>query len=221
MAFDPGIFLAAAGITTLEFAEAAAVGLALYAESRNAAAFLFVGAGAAVVLGPTLLVAGAMSVWPSAYVRGLGGVLLLYFGVRLARSARRSVVASKTTGFRHEEFTRGLAYVGFSVGAVEAFEAAIVLVGLLPENYASAGAGLGTGVVIVAAAAYALRSQVRRVKQANMKVAVAGLLLAFSTFWFGEIAAELSDLLLLPLFLVFAASVYLFANRPVPRSGSV
>jgi uncharacterized membrane protein len=216
--FDTGIFLAAAGITTLEFAEAAAVGLALYAESRRAVAFLYVTAGIVVVMAPALLVAGLISYLPDVYVRLIGGFLLLYFGLRLARSARRSVVRSKSTGFQSEPMERGLFYTGFSVGAVEAFEASIVLVGLLPENYGSAGIGIALGVIAVIVATYVLRSQVRKVKQANMKVVVAGILLAFSSFWFGETLWGLNDLLLIPLFLVFASVVFMFVNRPVPSA---
>jgi uncharacterized membrane protein len=216
---DPGILLAALGITMLELAEAAAVGLALFAESGRTVAFLYVGAGTVAVFAPTFLVAGLVSLLPVLYVRLIGGVLLLYFGLRLARSARRSVVKSKTTGFQSETFERGLMYTGFSVGAVEAFEASIVLVGLIPANVESASAGFVSGIVVVVIATYILRSQVRKVKQANMKVVVSGLLLTFSTFWFGETIAELNDLLLIPLFLVFAAAVYVFANRSV-KAGS-
>jgi len=219
--FDAGIFLAASGITTLELVEAAAVGLALYADSGKASAFLYVAVGVLVVLIPTILVGGLISALPELYVRLFGGVLLLYFGLRLTRSARRSVVISKTTGFKSESFDRGVMYTGFSVGAVEAFEAAIVLVGLLPENFASAGIGIVAGTVIVVVSTYALKTQVRKVKQANMKVVVAGLLLSFSTFWFGETVFPLlseqqaSDIVLIPLFAVFASCVYWFANRPV------
>jgi len=216
MSIDAGILLAAAGITLLEMAEASAVGLALFAESGRAIAFAYVAAGTIVVFAPTFLVAGLISLLPLIYIRLVGGVLLLYFGLRLARSARRSVVRSKTTGFPAEEFEKGLMYTGFSVGAVEAFEASIVLVGLLPENLTSATLGMAIGVAAVVVATYVLRSQVRRVKQANMKVVVSGLLLAFSSFWFGETVAELNDLLLIPLFAAFALGVYWFANRRVP-----
>ena len=220
MIFDAGIFLAASGITTLELAEAAAVGLALYADSGKVSAFLFVAAGVVVVFVPTIIVGGLVSLLPELYIRLLGGVLLLYFGLRLARSARRSVVISKTTGFKTEVFERGLMFTGFSVGAIEAFEAAIVLVGLVPVNLASAGIGMVVGIVIVVSSTYILRTQVRKVKQANMKVVVAGLLLSFSVFWFGETLLQLSDLLLIPLFLVFAFSVYAFANRPIATAGT-
>ena len=215
MGIDAGILLAAAGITLLELAEASAVGLALFAESGRAIAFVYVAAGTVAVFAPTFLVAGLISLLPVLYVRLVGGVLLLYFGLRLARSARKSVVRSKTSGFPAEGFEKGLMYTGFSVGAVEAFEASIVLVGLLPENLASASIGMAVGVAAVVVSTYALRSQVRRVKQANMKVVVSGLLLAFSSFWFGETLAELNDLLLVPLFGAFALVVYWFANRKV------
>jgi len=211
---DPGIFLAALGITTLEFVEAAAVGLALYADSGRGSAFAFVAIGSAAVIIPTFLVGGLISLLPITFIRLIGGVLLLYFGLRLTRSARRSVIASRTTGFKSEKFERGVMYTGFSVGAVEAFEAAIVLVALLPSNFVSASSGFVLGIAVVVVATYVLRTQVRKMKQANMKVAVAGLLLTFSTFWFGETVLELNDLLLVPLFLIFAFAVHTFANRP-------
>ena len=223
MNIDPGILLAAAGITLLELAEAAAVGLALFAESGRGMAFAFVAAGTLAVFVPTFLVADLISLLPAFYVRLVGGVLLLYFGVRLAKSARRSVVRSRTTGFPTEGFERGLMYTGFSVGAVEAFEASIVLVGLLPENMASASAGVAIGASAVVAATYVLRSQVRKVKQANMKVVVSGLLLTFAAFWFGETLIGLSDLLLVPFFVLFTLLVYWFSGRPVtsqPRPAS-
>lgn len=216
MFVEVGILLAALGITTLELTEAAAVGLALFAESRSATAFLYVAAGCAVVFVPAFLAAGAISLLPDVYVRLVGGVLLLYFGLRLTRSARRSVVRSRTTGFAPETFERGLMYTGFSVGAVEAFEASIVLVGLLPQGFDSAGAGFAAGVVLVVVATFALRSQVRRVKQASMKVVVSALLLTFSVFWFGETVFPLNDVVLVPIFLVFAFVIYRFANGPVP-----
>ncbi|MDG6963739.1 MAG: hypothetical protein JRM95_05110 [Nitrososphaerota archaeon] len=229
MNIDPGILLAALGITMLELAEAAAVGLALFAESGRYAAFLYVAAGAAIVFAPTFLVGDFISLLPVLLVRLVGAVLLLYFGQRLARSARRSVVRSRTTGFPAEAFEKGLMYTGFSVGAVEAFEASIVLVGLIPENLGSAAVGFVAGIAVVAVATFVLRSQVRKIKQANMKVVVSGLLLTFSAFWFMEALVTASDLLLIPLFAVFVVAVHWFANRPtglpapgaeVPAAGS-
>ena len=213
MIFDLAIFLAAIGITTLELAEAAAVGLALFADFGKYSAFLYVALGVIAVLIPTFFVGSAIALLPAVYVRLVGGVLLLYFGIRLVGSARRSVLTGRTGGFKQEEFVKGILYTGFSVGAVEAFEAAIVLVGLLPNNFASTSLGLTGGVVIVVVSTYILRNQVRKIKQANMKVVVSALLLSFSVFWFGEAVHALNDLLLVPLFAVFVLAVHQIANR--------
>ncbi|MGD0319898.1 MAG: hypothetical protein ABSB56_09425, partial [Nitrososphaerales archaeon] len=87
------------------------------------------------------------------------------------------------------------------------------LVGLLPNNFASTSLGLTGGVVIVIVSTYVLRNQVRKIKQANMKVVVSALLLSFSVFWFGEAVMVLSDLVLIPLFAVFVLAVHQIANR--------
>ena len=213
MIFDLAIFLTAMGITTLELVEAAAVGLALFASSGKHSAFLYVALGIIVVLIPTFLIGGLIALLPEVYVRLVGGVLLLYFGLRLVKSARRSVLNARTGGFKHEESVKGIMYTGFSVGAIEAFEAAIVLVGLLPNNYASTTIGLIAGIVVVIASTYVLRNQVRKVKQANMKVVVSAILLSFAVFWFGEVFFALNDLVLIPLFVVFVLIVHKIANR--------
>ncbi|MDG6909150.1 MAG: hypothetical protein JRM74_00790 [Nitrososphaerota archaeon] len=223
MSFDVAIFLAALGITTLELTEAAAVGLALYADSKSYAAFLYVALGTVVVLAPTVLAGAAIGLLPRVYVLLVGGVLLAYFGQRLVKSARRSVYFSRKGSTKTDTFEKGLLITGFSVGAIEAFEAAIVLVGLLPSGFNAAVGGLAVGVAIVVAATYILRTQVRKVKQAIMKVAVSSILLSFAVLWFGELIwdvfslGELSDLVLIPLFVFWFAVVYKFANRPFPE----
>jgi uncharacterized membrane protein len=220
LALDPAIFLAALGITVLEFTEAAAVGLALYAESGKRAAFLYVALGITVVIVPTILIGSLVGLLPSVYVRLVAGVLLLYFGLRLARSARRSVLNARKGGKYTEHFDRGIMATGFSVGAVEAFEAGIVLVGLLPNGFVATIGGVVIGIVLVVVATYLLRTQVRKVKQADSKVVVSALLLSFAVFWFAEAFLSPSDLVLVPLFAAFALIVYFVANRPSsPGSG--
>ncbi len=211
---DPGIFLAALGITLLEISEAAAVALALYAEGGSRA-FFYVGLGVAVVLIITFIVGNAIALLPQRLIYIIAAFLLLYFGLRLTRSARRAVLNSrKKVKYGTEKLEKGLFYTGFSVGAVEAFEAAIVLVVLIPINYTSTLLGLFTGLIIVIVGTALLRAQVRKIKQANMKVAVSSLLLSFSAFWFLEASnISVSDLYLIPLFVIFFVSVYLFANR--------
>ena len=216
MALDPAIFLAALGITTLEFTEAAAVGLALYAESGKHAAFLYVALGSLAVLIPTVLIGSLIGLLPAVYVRLVAAVLLLYFGLRLTKSARRAVLSARRGGSHAEHFEKGIMATGFSVGAIEAFEAAIVLVGLLPIGFVATLGGLTTGIALVVIATYLLRAQVRKVKQADSKVVVSALLLSFSAFWFGEVIFSPPDLVLIPLFGGFALAVYLFANRPSP-----
>jgi uncharacterized membrane protein len=248
MSIDPSIFSAALGITILEIVEAAAVGLALYGDSRRPSAFLFVALGIAVVFIPLFVLSSVFSKLPLLDVKTVGGVLLLYFGQRLVKSARRAVITSrkpKSPTAPTEHLQKDVMVTGFSVGAIEAFEASIVLVGLLPIDFDSSVAGIVVGLVVVVIAMYALKNQVRKVKQANMKVVVAALLLSFGTLWFVEVGLRLSglllvtlsrrliqptpnlysvltsptslqNLLLIPFFLVYLFAVYKFANRPSP-----
>lgn len=224
--FSIGIFLAAAGITTLELSEASAVSMALYADQRNPGIYASVTLGVLVILLPTALVGNFISIFPLFYVRIFSATLLLYFGLRLIRSAKRSVmysflVASGKQPPHHEDAgKRGIIATAFMVGAVEAFEAAIVLVALLPNSFSSTLDGLFTGAVIVLIASYALRSQVRKVKQANMKVAVSALLLTFAVFWYAESVKTISDFFLVPLFLAFLLLVYYISHRGLKTAGS-
>ena len=134
---DPGIFLAAMGITLLEISEASAVGLAISSEGGNKA-FLYVALGVLIVFVITFAIGQQIARLPILYVRLVAGVLLLYFGLRLARSARRAVVRSRSANFFKEEGAeKGIFYTAFSVGLVESFEAAIVLVALVPMSFNS------------------------------------------------------------------------------------
>jgi len=211
---DAAIFLAALGITTLELVEAAAVGLALYSETRHHSAFLYVSLGVAAVFIPMFLLGALIALLPVVIIRSVAAVLLLYFGLRLVRSARRSVIKARKGDPPSEQHGASLHVTGFSVGAIEAFEAAIVLVALLPNGFRATIVGMGTAILLVVVATYALRNHVRRLKQADTKVVISALLLSFAVFWFAEIFVEVDDLVLVPLFAVFALLVYRIANRP-------
>ncbi len=222
MEIEVAILLAAMGITLLEMSEASAVGLALYAEAKSPAPFLAVSLGVITVLIPTALAGNFIALFPLFYVRIISAVLLLYFGQRLMKSARRSMKYQRI-GFpqgKHEAESKSVISTAYSVGMVEAFEAAIVLVALFPENYDSTLIGLVLGIIAVIAAVYILRNQVRKVKQANMKVAVSALLLSFSLFWFIESVHAISDLFLLPFFVIFFLVVYYYATRNLPSGKS-
>ena len=75
---------------------------------------------------------------------------------------------------------------------------------------------MAAGIAVVVIATYLLRDHVRKVKQADMKIAVSALLLSFATFWFGEAVVPLDDLLLVPLFLLYAVAVYKFREPSLP-----
>jgi len=223
---DLGIFLAAFGITLLELTEASAVGLALYADSRDAKAFLWVALGVLVVFIPTIFVGKAIALLPVFWVRIIAATFLLYFGLRLSRSARRSAlraIQAKTSGntVAEEHYEKGIMSTGFSVGVVEAFEAAIVLVALIPISFVSALSGAFVGILIVIIGTFILRTQVRKLKQAYMKIFVSSLLLSFSTFWYIESLVNVNDLLLIPLFFIYFVTVYFYAyNNKVQAKGS-
>ena len=119
---------------------------------------------------------------------------------------------NKWKGSHGSEEEKGLLATGFSVGTVEAFEAAIVLVALYPNSYSSTLLGLIFGVLVVLIAAAALHSQVRKVKQANMKILVSALLLTFSAFWYAETVTNFTDLLLIPFFVVFLLIVHFVSH---------
>ena len=213
MFVDPAIFLAAMGITLLEISEASAVGLAISSEGGNKV-FLYVALGVLIVLVIAFAVGQQMARLPIVYIRIVAGVLLLYFGLRLTRSARRAVLRSRSSvPYKEEGIEKGVFYTAFSVGLVEAFEAAIVLVALIPNNFYSTLYGMTLGLVVVVLGTVILKSQVRKIKQANMKVVVAALLLSFSTFWFAEAVITISDLWLVPLFTIFGLAVYSFAHK--------
>jgi len=215
---EPAIYLAALGITTLELVETAAVTLALHAQSGKNAVYLYAALGTAVVFASTFVLGALIELLPAAIVKLTAGVLLLYFAQRLGRSARRTVLKARRGEHSQEQFHRGTMTTAFSVGAVEAFEAAIVLVGLLPNGFQPTVLGMASGIALVGVSTYLLRDQVRKVKQADMKIVVSALLFSFSTFWFGEVLVPLDDLLLIPLFLLFFALIYKFANRPSPKA---
>jgi uncharacterized membrane protein len=220
MALDISVFFAALGITTLEIVEASAVGLALYADSKRPAAFLYVSAGVLAIFIPLFVVGKLLALLPLIYVELIGAVLMFYFGQRLVKSARRSVLNARKNKGPVEHHEAHIAVTGFSVGAIEAFEASIVLVALIPINFGATSLGMMGGIVVVVIGTYLLRNHVRRIKQANMKVVVAALLLSFGTFWLIEVSgtslANLQDLLILPLFVVYAFAVHKLANRPSP-----
>ena len=216
MLSEPAIFLAALGITVLELVETAAVALALHAHSGKAVVYLYAALGTAAVFAPMFVLGSLITLLPDSVIKLTAGVLLLYFAQRLTKSARRAILNARRGGQHHEQFHRGTMATAFSIGAIEAFEAAIVLVGLLPNGFQPTVLGMASGMVAVVASTYVLRDHARKVKQADMKIAVSALLFSFATFWLGEAITPLTDLILIPLFAFFVVVVYKFATRASP-----
>ena len=90
---------------------------------------------------------------------------------------------------------------------------AIVLVVLIPISFVSALSGAFVGILIVIIGTFILRTQVRKLKQAYMKILVSSLLLSFSTFWYIESLVNVNDLILVPFFVIFFIAVYLYAYK--------
>ncbi|MFP3224728.1 MAG: hypothetical protein RXR30_02875 [Nitrososphaeria archaeon] len=122
---------------------------------------------------------------------------------------------AKTSGntAAEEHYKKGIMSTGFSVGVIEAFEAAIVLVALIPISFVSALSGAFVGILIVTIGTFILRTQVKKLKQAYMKIFVSSLLLSFLTFWYIERFVDINDLLLIPLFFIYFVTVYFYAYK--------
>ncbi len=204
--------------------EAAAVSVIMSSESGgDKRPYAGTALGVITVMVPTFLIGSYISRLPLLYVRLFSATLLLYFGIRLARSARRSIIYQRK-GFpqKDEEKTAGLWAASYSVGLVEAFEAAIVLVALAPpQGIVSTLYGmLAGGVAATLVGAYILKSQVRKMKQAAMKSVVSALLLSFSAFWYTESFRPTSDLFLLPAFAIFLVAVYAYGNHGIGKESA-
>lgn len=212
------VLFAALGITLLEMSEASAVGIALHADSGNLLPYYAVALGVTTIMIPTAVAGDFIAYFPIFYVRIFSATLLLYFGIRLMKSARRSMKFQRI-GFpasKHEDSGKSIVATAYSVGVVEAFEAAIVLVALYPENYDSTVIGLIIGIIFVVIAAYMLRNQIRKVKQGSVKVTVSALLLSFSLFWYIESVTAINDVFLIPIFVGFFLLVYFISTRNLP-----
>ena len=204
-------------ITLLEMTEVVALVFALSAEHHTLAH------GAAGAVSGTAMVAlialgfGALILaFPHVDLLYASAVALLGFGVFLFRStlktyrrARASAAAAPTAASATRSALQFAG--GFSVGAVEATEAVVVLLALVAAGYgpsAVVGALLG-GAVLVAATAV-VHERIRRIKVPLLKLGATSLLFAFAVFWAGEAAGLAwpgNDLVLLPLFAVAIGAV--------------
>jgi Ca2+/H+ antiporter, TMEM165/GDT1 family len=199
-------------ITLLEMTEVVVLVFALSADHSTIAH------GAAGAVSGTTTVAlvalafGALLIaFPREYLLWASALLLTGFGVFLFRSTLRtyrraragSAAGTAPAGAGHSavQFAGG-----FTVGAIEATEAVVVLIALAAAGYAfSAVVGaVSAGVVLVIATAL-VHERIRRIKVPLLKLGATSMLFTFAVFWAGEAAGVNwpgSDLFLIPLFVI-------------------
>jgi uncharacterized membrane protein len=195
-----GILLAAFGITLLELSEAGAVAMIYYGVYKGLKPLAYAIAGVLTVMVPTFLVGGYIAELPITYVLLVAAVILFYFGYKLLRSARRGFRKMRKNGGGEEE-KEGLAVV-YTVSVTESFEAALVLVALIPQSYSSTllGASIASAVVALTAA---LKAQIMKIRLPHLKLVLSSLLFGLGTLWIMEVLVPVSDIILIPLFLIY------------------
>ncbi|MCH4815707.1 MAG: hypothetical protein QXY87_08565 [Saccharolobus sp.] len=201
---DVSVFLAALGISLLELTEAGAIAAIYHNIYKNNLPFIYAVLGVAVVLIPTFTVGRLIYLVPLNYVLLASAVILFYFGYRLIRSARRSFKGIRKKGEEKEE---GLSVV-FTVSAIEGFEAALVILALIPQSYSSAlmGAILASFLVVVLTAI--LKSQVARIRLPHLKFVLSALLFSLGTLWISEVVFDIPDVILPLFFLAYLGINY-------------
>lgn len=199
-------------IVIVEMTEVVALIFALQGETgtlRHGAAGAIAGV---TVIGAITVVAGALILAiPSQYLLVGSGIVLVAFGVFLFRSTLRSyrraraptpagTVATSPRNARTLQFSGG-----FTVGAVETTEAAIVLLPIAATGQGSSAVlGAALAGVLLIGLAVVLHERIRRIKVPWLKLGATSLLFAFATFWLGEAARvpwPWGDAMLIPLFL--------------------
>ncbi|ADN50955.1 conserved hypothetical protein [Vulcanisaeta distributa DSM 14429] len=205
---DFGIFFAAFGISLLELSEAGAVTAIYQGIYRGFKPVLYAIAGVLLVLIPTFTVGRYIIYLPLDYVLAVSSVILFYFGYRLLRSARRYF--KRTGRGKGGEEERGDLAVVFTVSAIEAFEAALVLIALIPRSYSSTLIGTLLAAAIVVILTAVIKDQIARIRLPHLKYVLSALLFSLGTLWAIEAAGlDLTDLVLIPFFLAYLGINYL------------
>jgi uncharacterized membrane protein len=213
-------------ITLIEMTEVVALVFALSAEHesiRTGATGAI--AGTAVVSGVALATGAVLIAFPRTILLWAAAVVLVAFGFFLLRSTfktyRRLRVPSGSSPAPVARTSHAVQFAGgFSVGVVETLETVIVLIALAAAGYGfSAIVGAVAGGVLLVAVAVVLHEQVRKIKVPLLKVIATALLFDYATFWAGEAAGYSwpgSDLILIPLFVVFFLAVRAVVDWRVP-----
>ena len=201
---DVGVFLAALAMGTLELSEAGAVS-AIYAGAyKSWIPYLYGALGVSVVLLPTFTLGKFIELLPIQYVLVVGAVILAYFGYRLIRSARRSFKGIR----KHHEEKEGMGVV-LVVAITEALEDALVALALIPQSYSSTLLGTGISAILVLGLTALLKNQIARIRLPHLKFVLSLLLFSLASLWILEVALDVTELVILPLFLLYLGVNYL------------
>lgn len=201
---DIGVFLAALAMGTLELSEAGAVS-AIYAGAyKSWIPYLYGALGVSVVLLPTFTLGKFIELLPIQYVLVVGAVILAYFGYRLIRSARRSFKGIR----KHHEEKEGMSVV-LVVAITEALEDALVALALIPQSYSSTLLGTGISAILVLGLTALLKNQIARIRLPHLKFVLSSLLFSLASLWILEVALDVTELVILPLFLLYLGVNYL------------
>ena len=201
---DVGVFLAALAMGTLELSEAGAVS-AIYAGAyKSWIPYLYGALGVSVVLLPTFTLGKFIELLPIQYVLVVGAVILAYFGYRLIRSARRSFKGIR----KHHEEKEGMGVV-LVVAITEALEDALVALALIPQSYSSTLLGTGISAILVLGLTALLKNQIARIRIPHLKFVLSSLLFSLASLWILEVALDVTELVILPLFLLYLGVNYL------------
>lgn len=96
----------------------------------------------------------------------------------------------------------------FAVSATEAFEAALVIVALIPKSYFSALSGTLIAGGSVVALTIALKDQIAKIRLPHLKFVLSSLLFSLGTMLGIEIFMDMSELFLLALFVAWLGINY-------------
>ncbi len=201
-------------ITLLEMTEVVALVFALSADhatvrpgaygavaGTTTVALVALGAGTALLAFPTRYL-----LWGAAVTLAAFAVFLFRSTLRTYRRARAGTSPPPKDGARAAQFAGG-----FTVGAVEATEAVVVLLALTAGGAgASAVLGAVAGGAVLVLAALAVHDRIRRIKVPWLKWGATSMVVTFAVFWAGEAAGVTwpgDDLSLLPIFAVAVVAV--------------
>lgn len=209
--YGPAVLVAFV-ITLLEMTEVVILVFALSADQSTIARGAWGAVGGTATVALIALGFGALLIaFPRQYLLWASAALLVGFGAYMfrgtLRSFRRARAAAQGTPSAPPKGRGAVQFAGgFTVGAIEATEAVVVLLAIAAAGYAPSAivGAVAAGAILVAATAV-VHDQIRRIKVPWLRLGATSMLFTFAVFWAGEAAGVAwpgSDLFLIPLFLL-------------------